>query len=198
MSLFTLAPSILWAISSVLAAPAPTEPGGMASHNDDPEVAIGHMKGYWSYVAARTEVSGVTGVTRTIIYDGQRVTNCRSRWDREENTGPLVDANEGNALRCVVRAIVRGLDQMSNDAAKATTRIGIGDDVRCALGELRIGTFVGGESQCAQATSDSTMAIHVDSVLVRVYHRYLEKKNYVDATHEDVGRLLRHLWMCVA
>ena len=95
------------------------------------------------------------------------------------------------AFRCVLRAISMALRELSTDNRPETARITLAPAVRCALGELEIAAFVRNDPSCDQL--NDSVSIDVDSVLVRVYDSYIQKRSGFRKRNRDIERLLRAL-----
>ena len=181
---------LLW-VTTFLLVSSPTQPVVAEPRESLYHASLAYPMRFSDYVAARNTSRDVTDVAST-LNENLWSAKCEHRSDTEGKGSPSADRNTASALRCVVRAIHAGLIETSRDSTKSNTRITIGADVNCALGQLRIGAFVSDDAGCTTTMRDS-VSIHVDSVLVRVYHRFLQEADYFKNRHEDIGRLLRHL-----
>ncbi|MCZ0934577.1 MAG: hypothetical protein OXJ54_05280 [Gemmatimonadetes bacterium] len=182
--------SILWLGLAARTAAAPPEIGVTGLSSNGTEVSITEVAGLSERLVERSVASGRTGRKREEWR--QEAPNCKWRSSAERNPGSVGNPRRIAALRCVVRAIVGELSRMPTNTVGTTTRIGVSGDVKCALGELRIGAFVNDASDCSPATN-ADGSIHVDSVLVRVYQRYREEEKHLEETEEDIERLLKYL-----
>ncbi len=135
---------------------------------------------------------GESGQTRTSNSHEVEADTCQAGSHAEYEPDRQSGGHTGELLQCVLRAIQNGLSESSPDATVPITRIQVGIDVQCALGELRIGAFVSDDPKCVDPRRDTTVSIDVDSVLVRLYDRYVREPGRTDP-QGGTGRLLQHL-----